>query len=289
MDEPWTIRRLLTWATPYFSRYAVDSPRLTAELLLAHALGLTRLDLFLQFDQPLEPGELAGFKTLVQRRVAGEPVAYMIGTQGFWTFELSVDPSVLIPRPETERLVACAVKRLPAAGNLPYSVVDLGTGSGAIVIALAMERPDHRYLAVERSAGALKTAQRNVRRLGVSDRVDLLRADWLSAVGSRAEFHLVVSNPPYIPTADIPGLQKEVAEHEPIAALDGGPDGLDCLRHLIHAAGQVLKPGGYLLMEMGWDQQPGLRAAAAAAGGFEDPVFFKDFAGLDRVVELRKK
>jgi release factor glutamine methyltransferase len=288
--ETWTVLGLLRWTTGYFEQKGVEAPRAGAELLLSHCLGLKRLDLYLRYDQPLLPQELARYKRLIQRRAKGEPVAYIIGERAFWTLDVRVTPDVLIPRPETERLVEISLVVLKALDLPRPRVLDLGTGSGAIVLALAAEYPHGYYLALDRSLAALRTARENQGRNAITAQVDYLAADWCAPIRAGVgPFDLIVSNPPYIATGQIDDLQIEVSRFEPRMALDGGSDGLDCLRRILHQASGRLRAGGHLIVEIGADQGEQLAGLAAAHGGFKSVDIHKDYSGLDRVAQLRRK
>jgi release factor glutamine methyltransferase len=284
---PWTVLGLLRWTTGYFENKGVEAPRAGAELLLAHCLGLRRLDLYLRHDQPLTAEELSAFKALIQRRTRGEPVAYIIGERAFWTLDLKVSPQVLIPRPETERLVEVALATLKTLKRPRPRILDLGTGSGAIILALAAEIPQGYFLALDASWGALQTTRENRHRNAIAAGIDYLVADWCTAISPhKGHFDLIVSNPPYIKAGDIDSLQTEVRRFEPRAALDGGPDGLDCLRLIIDQAAERLVPGGLLILEIGADQGKAVGDLAAAHKGFGSIEIHKDYAGLDRVAQL---
>lgn len=285
----WTILELVTWTTGYFDDQGLENPRSEAEILLAHTLGKRRIDLYLNHDQPLCDAELKRFKGLIRRRLSGEPVAYITGRREFWSLELAVNPAVLIPRPETECLVEAVLPFLQQDGGSARRVLDMGTGSGAIVIALAHECPRQRYLALDRSLPALVTARQNARRHGVDGRIDWLCADWTTALmPERATFDLIVSNPPYIPSRDIMGLQPEIRDHEPRTALDGSSDGLACLVRIIDTAHRFLMPGGMLALEMGFDQGAATRNLAAKDGHYTDFRIVKDYSGLDRVAVMTR-
>ena len=289
-ETNWTILKLLVWTTSFFKSHGIESPRADAEILLAHTLGSQRIMLYTHHDQPLNPDELRRFKAFIKRRAAREPVSYIVGQKGFWSLELTVTPDVLIPRPETECLVERALEFLPrdgAAGAL--RVLELGTGSGAIVLALAKERPAHRFYALDRSAAALAVARRNARRAGLQGRVQFWAADWIAALRPGPPlFDLIVSNPPYVRAGDIAGLQPEIGRFEPRQALDGGPDGLRELGRIIRQAPPFLNPGGRLLLEIGWDQAKALRALASGCGAYREAIVFQDYRGLDRVLQLKK-
>lgn len=296
-EGPWTILRLLTWTEGYFEKFDIDSPRLTAEILLSHTLGIRRLDLYLQFDRPLNPDELASYKQLIKRRVENrEPVAYITGSKGFWDAELSVSPHVLIPRPDTETLVEHAVSLINNLGEQgkKLKILELGTGSGAIIISLARECADHAFFAADLSMAAVKIARKNASDNHVTDTlsaplIHFWAGSWLNAVCPGTLFDVIVSNPPYIPSSDISSLQPEVRDHEPVLALDGGPGGFDCFRQIISSAAHCLVSGGYLLMEMGFDQREQMKKEAVAFPQFHVPQFVRDYAGHDRVVILKLK
>lgn len=282
MSETWTIARVLGWTTSYFADKGLDSPRLDAELLIADALKLTRLQVYTRHDQPLHPDELTAVRARVQRRGRREPVAYITGTRGFWSLELAVDARVLVPRPETELLVELALARLK--GLEAPRVVDVGTGSGCIALSLARERPDAVITAVDASQGALAVAQKNAQTLDL--KVEFRQSNLLSAVPGPLE--MVVSNPPYIASAEVDQLMPDVARYEPRLALDGGPDGLALIRPLIDQAATRLVPEGWLAFEFGHDQGPAVRDLLLADGRFGDVIIHRDLAGKDRVATARR-
>ncbi|MFP4476939.1 MAG: peptide chain release factor N(5)-glutamine methyltransferase [Desulfatibacillaceae bacterium] len=289
-NAPWTVLKVLEWTTGYFERSGVDAPRLAAEVLLAHVLDTTRLDLYLRFDQPLQDSELAEYRAIIKRRAAREPLAYVTGKREFWSLDLGVCPDVLIPRPETEGVVEAAINLLPRAGEADARrVADLGTGSGAILLALATERPGHRYLGVDRCEKALAMANENAARLGLAGEVEFVRGDWFSALAGEPPLDLVVSNPPYIRTTDLDGLAPEVRDHEPLTALDGGVDGLDAYRAIIPQAARHLAHDGALVLEIGWDQRDGIAKITDRCGHWRPPEIIPDLAGHDRIAILRRK
>ncbi len=290
-EVEWTILSLIKWATGYFTSYGIDSPRATAEILLATVLNLKRIDLYLRFDQPLLQSELSGFKSLIKRRINREPVAYITGKKEFWSLELDVTPDVLIPRPDTETLVEAALSCIgpadaPAAAG---RALELGTGSGAIVLALASERPAYRYIATDISPNALQLARKNARHHHLDGSVQFIAGNWLDPFSLDAPFFdMIVSNPPYIPSGDIPGLQPEVCGFEPMLALDGRSDGLHAIRQIIFSAHPLLKPRGALLLEMGFNQKKAVIALIQQSGRYHSFQIVKDYAGHDRVVVMHK-
>ena len=278
MGEVWTVLKLLRWTADYFAGRGIDSPRLDAELLLAETLGLDRVGLYLNFERPLQAEELAAYREKVRRRAGREPLAYVLGRTEFWSLPFKVTSAVLVPRPDTELLVEEALKRLPAA---TARLLDVGTGSGALAIALAHERPGCTVTAIDVSPAALAVATENARANGVAERVAFIEAD-LAALPA-GPFDLVVANPPYIPTGDLPALMPEVRDFEPQLALDGGGDGLDACRALARQAGTVLAPGGWLLVEIGIGQAEAVRGLLTAAG-LTDIFTARDLSGIERVV-----
>jgi len=287
----WTIIKLIRWATSYLKSYDIDSPRATGEILLAHALHLNRIDLYLKYDQPLVADELQAFKTLIKRRVRREPVAYIVGVKEFWSLDLEVNTAVLIARPETECLVEAALDLISGKSSRPpQRILDLGTGSGAIVLALASQQPRHIYFASDRFRPAVELACRNAGRHDLCQKIHFFVGDWLSSLNSaKPGFDVIVSNPPYIPSRIIGGLQPEIHQYEPIASLNGDSDGLACYRNIIGAAHRHLACGGMLLLEIGHDQQEDIRQIVADSDQYETFNCFKDYSGYDRVVTMRKK
>ena len=258
------------------ARARVDAAE--ASLLLGHVLGRDATWLIAHDDAPVPAQEAARFAELVARRVAGEPVAYLVGRRGFWTLDLAVTPDTLVPRPETELLVEQALARLDA--SRPLRVADLGTGSGAIALAIASERPRVSVVATDRSLAALEVARRNAASHGLDARVEFRAGDWFAPLAGE-RFDMVASNPPYIAEGD-PHLEQGDLRHEPATALSSGADGLDAIRVIIADAPAHLVPGGWLLLEHGYDQGPAVRALLAAAG-FEAVATAVDLEGRDRV------
>lgn len=258
----WTTLAVLDWTTQRFTEAGIAAARLEAQLLLAHVLGCSRVQLYTGFDKPLGEQELAGYRELIKRRLGGEPVAYLLGEQEFWALPFYVDSSVLVPRPDTETVIEVArALRDPAA---PCRVLDLCTGSGAIAISLAKELPGAQVVATELSPEAVAIARRNAERNALAERVEIRAGDLFAPVAGE-RFDLIVSNPPYIATAVIATLAPEV-RREPVIALDGGPDGLRFYDRICAAAPAHLLPGGALVLEHGYDQADAVRARLEAAG-----------------------
>ena len=254
-----------------------EGARADAEILLAHLLSRPRSWLYAHGEEAIPPELASRYAALLQRRVAGEPVAYLVGRREFWSLDLEVGPSTLVPRPETELVVELALERLPAASAA--RVIDLGTGSGAIALAVAKERPRAQLTAVDASAPALAVAQRNAARLGLAQ-VRFLRSDWFSAVRDEV-FDCVLANPPYLAEGD-PHLREDSLPFEPVLALTSGQDGFDALRRICKDAPAHLRAGGWLLFEHGLAQGPQARALLEA-NGFVEVQTWRDLEGRDRV------
>lgn len=254
-----------------------EMPRLDAELLLAWVLNQPRSYLYAWPDRTTDAGQERQFMALLERRLAGEPVAYLTGGRAFWSLELVVTPATLIPRPETERLVELALERLPA--DQPRRVADLGTGSGAIALAIASERPTCQIVATDLSVAALAVAGQNAQRLGIGN-VQFRQGDWCAALANE-RFDMIVCNPPYIATTD-PHWQQGDLRFEPYQALVSGPDGLTAIRHLVAQTGSYLAEGGWLLLEHGYHQQDSVLALLRLAG-FSEVTDYRDLAGQPRV------
>ena len=273
-----TLGEVLRLSTAHLERHGSPSARLDAELLLGHALGLGRVELYTGFERPLGEDELAECRELIARRAKREPVAYILGRWGFRGLDLEVDRRVLVPRPETELLVdRCLALVDGAAGP---EVLDVGTGSGAIALALASELPEARVAGCDVSGAALEVARANGERLGVE--VEWVASDMLSGVGGR-RFHLVVSNPPYVAAGEIEALEPEVRDWEPRGATVAGETGLEAIERLVAQAPAALEPGGALVLEVGAGQAAAVAAlleGAGLAGVRRDP----DHAGIERIV-----
>ncbi|HEV2294398.1 MAG TPA: peptide chain release factor N(5)-glutamine methyltransferase [Tepidisphaeraceae bacterium] len=289
----WTVRRLLEWTSGFFTRKNVDVPRLSAELLLAHALNVPRIKLYTDYERVLQEKQLAAFRALVQRAGEHEPIAYLTSKAHFFNLEFEVGPGVLIPRPDTETLVENV---LQLARNTPGfeapRVLDLCTGSGCIAAAIAQRLKSAIVIAIDKSEQAIAIARRNVERLGLANRVTIEHGDLyapLSRMVDAAPFNLIVSNPPYVPTSQLASLDRNVRDYEPAEALDGGIDGLVLHRRILQGAGQRLVPGGRIYLEIGFDQGPAAREAAAHDQDLHDIRVLKDHAGHDRVLTAQRK
>jgi release factor glutamine methyltransferase len=278
-------RTRLEDATRRLAAAGVETPRVDAEWLLAAALGVRRSGLHLALEADLDPATAARFEASVERRARREPLQQIVGWEEFWGLRFLVTTDVLVPRPETEMLVERALALLPPPGSAPL-VVDVGTGSGCVACAIAHERPDARVVAVEASMAALAVAAGNVRALGLGGRVGLVAGDLLAAVRAGGA-DLVVSNPPYLPTDLVATLAPEVREHEPVAAIDGGPDGLALVRPLVAGAIRVLRPGGALALETAGGAQAAEVAALLEGAGFSEATIRRDLTGTERIVSGR--
>ena len=288
-EESWTVLKLLQWTTNYYQKNNVSEPRTSAEVLLAHVLGEDRLFLYLNYDRPMETSELTAYRASIKRRLEGEPNQYITGLQEFWSLPLRVSPDVLIPRPETEVLVEAVLEFL-AKTEPTVDILDLGTGSGAIAIALARELPTARIVATDLSMAALQLAQENAKSNQVDDKIFFIQGDMFAAIpGGSQKFTVVVTNPPYVSDAEILKLPREIRDFEPHHALEGGPDGLEVIRRIIAEAPAVLSPAGALIMEMGADQAESVPALVKDSQNYESYRIVKDYSELDRVLVAVKK
>ena len=285
--ENWTVRRILDWTIPHLKSHGSESPRLDAEILLAHARGCPRIQLYTNYDQPLTDEQRAVMRDLVKRRAAAEPVAYLVGHREFFGLDFRVTKDVLIPRPDTETLIVEALEGLKPLAQ--PRVLDIGTGSGCIAIALAVRCPQAIVTAVDLSEPALAIARENSDKHDVSDRIQFLCGDLFAPLVDAAPFDLIASNPPYIASAEIETLQPDVRLHEPRSALDGGPDGLDIIRRVITDAPRYLLPHGKLLIEISGEQAEAVTQLLTANGSYDDIAVLKDLAKQPRVVRAVRK
>lgn len=286
--EIWTIGRILKWTEEYFKKAQLDSPRLDAEVLLAHVLHKERIYLYVHYDQPLEGAELAAYKECIKRRVQHCPVAYITGKKEFMGLEFKVSPHTLIPRPDTEILVEGVLQGLNE-GMAEGKIADIGTGTGAICLSVVNYFARLQGVAVDISPEALTVAEENAQALGLSDRVEFRQGNMLEPLqGEEHAYAAILSNPPYIPTGDIAALEKDVQGYEPHGALDGGKDGLDFLRLLLANAHEYLADTGFLAMEMGIGQWEAVKAIIEASPQWGQYKFIRDLSGIERAVVVWK-
>jgi release factor glutamine methyltransferase len=286
-DEAWTVGRLLTWTAGYLKRHGSESPRLDAEVMLAEVLHCERVQLYTHFTEPVGPDARARFRELVRRRARGEPVAYLVSRKEFYSLVFEVCPAVLIPRPESEFVVVEFLTVM--SGVESPRAVDVGTGSGCLAVASASRHRGSCFVAIDQSAEALEVARRNAARHGVSDRIDFRRGDCLGPVADAPPFDAIVSNPPYIPSMQIPRLAPGVRDYEPRLALDGGPTGLEMVSRLIEASVSRLVPGGHLILEIGTDQEQPVRDLIEAQDGLCLAPTVRDHARHARVIRATRK
>lgn len=282
--EPWTPIPLTRWSGEYLQEKGIEAGRLDAELLLAHVLDLRRLDLYLQHDRPLLPTELDTFKALLKRRATREPLQHIVGVAAFRELDLLADGRALIPRPETEVLVEEILLWAKSGPEGPLSALDIGTGTGAIALSLAHEGPFERVVATDPAAEALELARENARRCGLEDRVEFREGALYGPLGPEERFHVLVSNPPYIPQGEREGLDPEVREWDPPTALFAGPEGMDVILPLVNGAADFLLPGGLLAMEVGDGQAGRVARALEETLAFREIRTRPDLAGKERVV-----
>lgn len=284
MNKPvWTIIKILDWTKQYFADRGVENPRLDAEVLLCAVLQCERIKLYMDFERPLTGAELSQYKNYVARRGQHEPLAYILGEKEFMRNSFKVTPATLVPRPETELLVESLIKAargLKADGDV--KILDIGTGSGAIIVSLLDYLPNAKGVGVDISVDALIVAEENSRRIGVRERAGFMQSDLFSRIPADKKFDIIVSNPPYIPAADIAGLAKDV-QKEPRGALDGGADGLDFYRRIISDAMDHMADEGILAFEVGINQAQ-VVAELCRKAGFKATAIRKDYADIERMV-----
>ena len=278
MSETLTVLEVIKRTTDFFAGKGIESPRLNAEQLVGHALGLQRMQLYLQFERALTPAELEAIRPLVRRRGQREPMQYIIGETDFFALKLKVDRRALIPRPETEHLLEIVTSR---PGATPSAILDLGTGSGAIALGLARHFPEAAVTAVDLSEEALALARENAAASGLANRVTFVRSNWFAELPPETRFDLIVANPPYLSAEEVAQTQPEVQGHEPAAALAAAEDGLADLRAILTGAPRYLAPGGWLALETGIAQHAQLSRLAADAG-FARTESLVDLTGRDR-------
>lgn len=297
-EQTWTIQEILSWTTQYFREKSLSSPRLDAELLLSEVCHCTRMDLYLNADKPLSPDERSLYREMVRSRIEGVPVAYLTEKKEFWSLTLWVHRGVLIPRPDTETLVDVMCRQIRHWQNIhtdqPCFVVELGTGSGAIPLALCSELENLKFFSIDVSKIALETALKNMNKYEAllaskNNAVHLVQGEYFEMLAPRQQFDFIIGNPPYIPSDTIPQLQKEVSLYEPAEALDGGQDGLNFYRYLFKNGTKWLKSNGEILLETGFDQEQELKELLSENGeDFQLEAFIKDLQSHPRVIHLRK-
>ncbi len=292
-QKSWTIKTLLEVTTDYLKKKAIDSPRLTAEILLAHQLDLDRVKLYLDFDRPLNDREVSGYRSLITRRLSREPIQYITGVQEFWSMEFAVDPKVLIPRPESELLVeqvVCLHKEKQSPDGLSTRILDLGTGSGVLAIAFARELEDAYIWASDISQEAIDRAILNSRRHGVEERIHFFLGDLFQPIMDRDfTFDVIISNPPYIASEDFDSLPPEIRDHEPRVALDGRKEGMFFIEKIIREGSDYLNPGGWLLLEMDPGQITKALKLIEKNNGYGENKCVRDYSHRYRVVMVQKR
>ena len=288
--ETWTIQKLLNWVTDYFTGKGVDAPRLSAELLLSHVLGMKRIELYTQFDKPVARPQLDELHGLVKRAGDHEPVAYLIGKTEFYSLEVNITGDCMIPRPETELLVQRAIEFLRTRHGTQF-VCDLCTGSGCVAVAIAKNVPDARLIATDISAAALDVAAQNVDKHALTERITLLQGDLFEPLVRPLDveqFDLIVCNPPYVSAAEYETLDTNVKDYEPKIALFAGEDGLDIYRRIIEKADQFLKPEAVLMLEIGYAQGPAVSELLEQTGAFVEITIEKDTHDNERIVTTKR-
>jgi release factor glutamine methyltransferase len=286
MPEIWTIQKILSWSQQYFQKHLVPDPRLSAELLLAGVLKLKRLELYLQFERILTTDELARYRSFVQRRITFEPVQYILGEQDFMGLTFSVNPAVLIPRPETELLVETVLADIKQINSNSLRIMDIGTGSGSIAISLAHFCPQVEIVAIENSPKAIQVAKENARKIGTPNVSFFLldvESDSLQTLGTA---DIIVSNPPYISQSDYENLHPQIKNYEPVQALLGGQDSLDFYRKLLLRLPEILNKGGWIFMEIGFDQPVEIEKLLINQR-FKNIRFIKDYQNINRIVKAQ--
>ena len=287
MQDNWTIQKILSWTQDYFSKKQVPEPRLSAELLLAHNLKLKRVDLYLQFERILTPPELATFRNFIQRRAKFEPVQYITREQDFMGLTFRVTPDTLIPRPETELLVESTIKEIESIAHNNPSILDVGTGCGAIAVSIAHSCKTCQITAIDTSQAALQIARENSDLIG-TPQIDFMIADGLSFNSeAKNKYHLITVNPPYISEKDYHLLHPQVRDYEPKQALLAGTSGIEFYQKFIPSAPQIMHPEGVLLMEIGYNQIDKIRTVVAQSE-FNDFDFILDYQNKPRIIRVKK-
>jgi len=288
-EQPWTVGRLLNWTADFLRDKGADSPRLDAEVLLAHARDCQRIELYTAFEEEAAEPLRETFRELVRRRAAGTPVAYLVGHREFFSLSFQVTPDVLIPRPESELLVVRILDLAKTQSEeKALRIADVGTGSGILAVCCAKHLPTCSITAIDISPAALKVAQSNAEKHGVADRVEFVCSDLFAELPVPTEYDIIVSNPPYVASAEMPGLATDVRDYEPHLALDGGEQGTEVIERLIPQAVERLRPGGWLLMEIGPGNAELVEQLVAANSGLTPHETIADLAGHPRVVQAQR-
>jgi release factor glutamine methyltransferase len=288
--QDWTIQKLLDWITGHFEQKGIDSPRLSSELLLSHVLELTRIELYTKFDKPVAKEQLTRLRELVKRAADHEPIAYLIGRTEFYSLELEITPDCMIPRPETELLAERAIEFLRKRSGQQF-VCDLCTGSGCIAVAIAKNHPETMITATDICESALKAAATNIEKHDLKQNITLLCGDLFDPIVPQmdvSKFDLIVSNPPYVSSAEYDKLETNVKDYEPKLALYAGADGLDVYRRICERIDQFLKPDSALMLEIGYAQGPAVRELLEKTGCFSEIIIEKDDQDNDRIVTATK-
>jgi release factor glutamine methyltransferase len=287
--DVWTVGRLLTWTTDFLKSKGADSPRLDAEVLLAHARSCQRIELYTAFEEEPTEAVRTAFRELVGRRAKGTPVAYLVGRREFFSLNFEVTPDVLIPRPETETLVVRAIDLAKSLAGDKLHIADVGTGSGIIAVTMAKRAKNCRVTAIDISPAALEVARRNAEKHGVAERIEFVESDLLAAASSETKFDMVLSNPPYVATNEMATLAADVRDYEPHLALDGGVNGTQAIERLVPQAAERLQPGGWLLVEVGVSNSALVENIVKANAAFELNETLSDLGNIPRVVQARRK
>lgn len=287
-EQPWTIGRLLTWTTDFLREKNAESPRLDAEVLLAHARNCQRIELYTVFDEVPEEPVRKRFRELVSRRAGGMPVAYLVGHREFFSLSFQVTPDVLIPRPETELLVVRALD-LAKSRSEPLRIADVGTGSGVLAVCCAKHLPTCSVVALDVSPAAIEIAKKNAAQHEVATQIEWVDSDLFAGRPVAAEFHLILSNPPYVTSAEMLELEAGVRDYEPHLALDGGEQGTDIIERLIPQAAERLKPDGWLLIEVSPTSVSRVEQLFASENRLVRHETIRDLAGLPRIVQAQRK
>jgi release factor glutamine methyltransferase len=287
--DSWTVGRLLAWTTEYLQRHGSSSPRLDAEVLLAHVRGCQRIGLYTAFNAEVSPAERESYKSLIRRRAQGEPVAYLVGHKEFYSLSFLVTRDVLIPRPETEFLVDAAldVARQHLANQVPVRVLDVGTGSGVLAVCIAKFLPQAQVTATDISEAALHVAQQNALRHQVQDQITWRHTDLVAGLENDEPFHIVVSNPPYVSQAEYEQLSVEIRQYEPYAALVAGPTGLEVIQRLWQDVPRVIAPHGWLLLEISPTLLNQIQTSLESSCQWRLERVLHDLAGYPRVIQLQ--